>query len=117
MSRRGWIVFAVVQLVGAVCVWSGPRILSAPGPVLFFSGLVLLAPGGLLSLMFVEKLLWNSRLTLSGMTWVELALTLAINAALWWSVAKGWKAIRSRRSAVPGPDGLTDGAPIRSAGR
>lgn len=69
MSRRGWIAFAAVQLVGAVCVWSGPRILSAPGPVLFLSGLVLLAPGDLLSLLAVEKLLWGSRLTLSGMTW------------------------------------------------
>ena len=98
MSRRAWTAFVVVQLVGAVCVWSGPRILSAPGPVLFVTGLVLLAPGGLLSLVIVEKLLWSSRLTLSGMTWVALLLTLAINAALWWSVAKAWKAIRSRRS-------------------
>ena len=51
MSRRAWTAFVVVQLVGAVCVWSGPRILSAPGPVLFVTGLVLLAPGGLLSLV------------------------------------------------------------------
>ena len=41
--------FAVVQLVGAFCVWEGPRILTAPGPVLFLSGLVLLAPGAPLS--------------------------------------------------------------------
>jgi hypothetical protein len=96
-------VFAVVQLVGAVCVWSGPRILTAPGPALFLSGLVLLAPGGLLSLVLVEKLLWKSGLTLSGMTWVELALALALNAALWWLAAKAWRAIRSRRSAsLPG---------------
>ncbi|MGB6684648.1 MAG: hypothetical protein WBH24_13460 [Candidatus Acidiferrum sp.] len=94
MSRRPWTAFAVVQLVGAVCVWSGPRILSAPGPVLFVTGLVLLVPGGLLSLVLVEKLLWSSRLTLSGMTWVELALTLAINAALWWLAAKAWRAAR-----------------------
>lgn len=92
--------FAVVQLVGAVCLWEGPRILTAPGPVLLLSGLVLLAPGGLLSLVLVEKLLWSSRLTLSGMTWVELALTLTINAALWWLAAKAWRAIRSRRSAA-----------------
>jgi len=117
MSRRAWAAFAAVQLVGAVCVWEGPRILTAPGPVLFLSGLVLLAPRDLWSLVLVEKLLWNSRLTLSGMTWAELVLTLAINAALWWSVAKGWKAIRSRRSAVPDPDRLMDGPPMRSAGR
>src|SRR6202521_4752530 len=100
MSRRGWTAFAAVQLMGAVCVWSGPRILAAPGPVLFLSGLVLLAPGGLLSLVLVEKLLWSSRLTLSGLTWVELALRLAINAALWWLAAKAGRAIRSRRSAA-----------------
>lgn len=55
MSWRGWTAFAVVQLVGVVCVSSGPRILTAPGPVLFVTGLVLLAPGGLLSLVIVEK--------------------------------------------------------------
>jgi hypothetical protein len=103
MGWRGWTAFAVVQLVGTVCVWEGPRILTAPGPVLFLSGPVLLAPGGLLSLVIVEKLLWKSGLTLSGMTWAELALTLALNAALWWLAAKAWKAIRSRRSAsLPG---------------
>jgi hypothetical protein len=103
MGWRGWTAFAAVQVVGAICVWIRPRILTAPGPVLFLSGLVLLAPGGLLSLVLVEKLLWNSRLSLSGMTWVELALTLAINAALWWLAAKARRAIRSRRSAsLPG---------------
>ena len=99
MNRRAWTAFAAVQLVGTVCVWEGPRILTALGPVLFLSGLVLLAPGGLLSLVFVEKLLWRSGLTLSGMTWVELALTLVLNAALWWLAAKAWRAIRSRRSS------------------
>ena len=69
MGWRGWTAFAVVQLVGTVCVWEGPRILTPPGPVLFLSGLVLLAPGGLLSLVIVERLLWKSGLTLSGMTW------------------------------------------------
>jgi len=46
MSRRGWTAFAAMQLVGVVCVWSGPLILSASGPVLLVTGLVLLAPGG-----------------------------------------------------------------------
>jgi hypothetical protein len=94
MRRRTWTASAVVQLVGAVCVWSASRILSAPGPALFATGLVLLAPGGLLSLVIVEKLLGSCRLTLSRMPWAELVLTLSINAALWWSVAKAWKAIR-----------------------
>jgi hypothetical protein len=47
-----------VQLVGAICVSEseGPRILTAPGPVLFVTGLVF-APGGLLGLVIEEKLL------------------------------------------------------------
>ena len=53
MGWRRWTAFAAVQLVGVVCVWSGPRILSASGPVLLVTGLVLLAPGGLLSLVIV----------------------------------------------------------------
>ena len=32
-----------MQLLGVVCLWSGPRILSGPGPVPFGVGLVLLA--------------------------------------------------------------------------
>ncbi|SRR6266550_1554630 len=98
MGWRGWTAFAAVQLVGLICVWAGPHILTAPGPMLFVTGLVLLAPGGLLSLVIVEKVLWSGRLTLSGMTWAELVLTLTINAALWWSGARAWKAIRSRLS-------------------
>jgi hypothetical protein len=117
VSRRAWTAFAVVQLVGAVCVWEGPRILTTPGPVLFLSGLVLLAPCGLLSLVIVERLLRSGGLTLPGMTWAELVLTLAINAALWWSVAKGWKAIRSRRPVPePNPDRVTDSPPWHFAG-
>src|ERR1700694_3790025 len=100
MGWRGWTAFAAVQLVGVVCVWEGPRIMTAPGPVLFLSGLVLLAPGGLLSLVLVEKLLWGSRPPLPEMSGLELPLTLAINAPLWWLAARAWRAIRSRRSAA-----------------
>jgi hypothetical protein len=99
MSRRVWTAFAVVQGLGVLLVWAGPRIMTAPGPVLLGAGIILLQPGGLVSVVIVEKLLWMSRVTLPQMTGIELVLTLAINAALWWSVARGWKAIRSRRSA------------------
>src|SRR5437879_6379582 len=43
MDWREWTGFAAVQLLGVVWVWSGPRILSGPGPVPFGVGLVLLA--------------------------------------------------------------------------
>jgi membrane protein implicated in regulation of membrane protease activity len=76
--------------------------MSAPGPVLFVVGLILLAPGGLLSLVIVEKLLWSSGLTLSGMTWTELVLTLAINAVIWLLCARLLSRVgRRRREAGP----------------
>jgi hypothetical protein len=37
--------------------------------------------------------------TFRQMHWIELVLTVAFNAGLWLLVAKGWRAIRARRSA------------------
>jgi hypothetical protein len=37
------------------------------------------------TVILVEKLLWMSRVTIPQMHWIELVLTIAINAALWWS--------------------------------
>jgi hypothetical protein len=99
MSRRAWTIFTVVQVVGAVSIWAGPHWKTDPGLALFGFGIILLQPGGLAAVMLVEKLLWMSPVTLRQMTWIELALTVAINAGLWWSIARVWRAIRARRSA------------------
>jgi len=93
----------VVQVVGVVSIWAGPHWKTDPGLALFGFGIVLLQPGGLAAVMLVEKLLWMSRVTIPQMHWIELVLTVAINAALWWFAARGWQAIRSRRSvSLPG---------------
>jgi uncharacterized membrane protein YjjB (DUF3815 family) len=99
MSRRAWTIFTVVQVVGVVSIWAGPHWKTDPGLALFGFGIILLQPGGLAAAMLVEKLLWRSPVTLPQMTWIELVLTVAINAGLWWSVARVWRAIRARRSA------------------
>ncbi|HEY3768912.1 MAG TPA: hypothetical protein VGN44_09575 [Candidatus Angelobacter sp.] len=62
-------------------------------------GIILLQPGGLAAVMLVEKLLWMSPVTIPQMHWIELVLTVAFNAGLWWSIAKAWRAICARRSA------------------
>jgi uncharacterized membrane protein YjjB (DUF3815 family) len=102
MSRRVWTIFAVVQVVGAVSIWVAPHWKTDPALALFAFGIIVLQPGGLVAVMLVEKLLWMSRFTIPQMHWIELVLTVAINAGLWWSVARIWKAIRARRSA-PAP--------------
>jgi len=38
MSRRVWTAFAVVQGLGVLLVWAGPRIMTAAGPVLLGAG-------------------------------------------------------------------------------
>ena len=46
--------------------------------------------------MLVEKLLWMSPVTIPQMHWIELVLTVAFNAGLWWSIASAWRVIRAR---------------------
>jgi len=83
MSRRALTIFTVVQVVGVASIWAGPHWKTDPGLALFSFGIILLQPGGLAAVMLVEKLLWMSRVTLPQMTWIELVLTVAINAGLW----------------------------------
>lgn len=79
-----------------VSIWAGPHWKTDPGLALFGFGIILLQPGGLAAVMLVEKLLWMSPVTIRQMTWIELVLTVAINAGLWWSIARVWRAIRAR---------------------
>ena len=37
----------------------------------------------------VKTLLWMKRVAIPHMHWIELVLTLAINARMWWSIANG----------------------------
>jgi hypothetical protein len=99
MSRRAWTIFTVVEVVGVVSIWAGAHWKTDPGLALFGFGIILLQPGGLAAVMLVEKLLWMSRVTIPQMHWIELPVTVAINAGLWRSVARVWRAIRARRSA------------------
>ncbi len=99
MSRRAWIIFTLVQVVGLVSIWIAPHWKTDPALALFAFGIIILQPGGRAAVMLVEKLLWMSRVTIPQMHWIELPVTVAINAGLWWSVARVWRAIRARRSA------------------
>jgi hypothetical protein len=96
MSRRAWTIFTVVEVVGGVSIWAGPHWKTDPGLALFVFGIILLQPGGFAAVLLVEKLLWRSPVTIPQMSWIELVLTVAINAGLWCLIAR---AIRARRSA------------------
>ena len=103
MRRRFIVSFAVVQVVGMVCSWlQHPP--SAASPLLWGTGFVLLFPGDLLSAWIMEKLFWQSHLSLGSMTAITAVLLVAINAVIWFLVAKAVGAIRARlftHSGVP----------------
>jgi hypothetical protein len=99
MSRRAWTIFTLVQVVGLASIWTAPHWKTDPALALFAFGIIILQPGGLAAVMLVEKSLWMTPVTFRQMHWIELVLTVAFNAGLWLLVAKGWRAIRARRSA------------------
>jgi len=101
MSRRGWTIFAIVQLTGEVCGWAAPHFLSWPGPALWGSSFIVLLPGDVLGALLIEKLLWQSRLTLFQLSLLEIPVAVAINAAVWWAcwqlAARAIRLVRFRR--------------------
>lgn len=108
MSRRGWLIFLVVQAVGEVCAWTAGHLLSALGPALWVVGSVLLLPGDLAGAFVVEKLLWKSGLTATQLTVLQVPVGLAINAAVWLLCAKLLKLIVRRRSSQDFPPAHPD---------
>lgn len=103
MRRRLIVFFLVVQVVGMVCAWlQHPP--SAASSVLWGTGFVLLFPGDLLSAWTMEKLFWQSHLSLASMTAITAVFLVPANAIVWFVVAKVIGTIRARlftHSGVP----------------
>jgi hypothetical protein len=111
MNRRGWVIFVAVQAVGEASLWSAPHIWSSAGPALWVAGFLLLLPGTAGSSLIVEKLLWNSGLTLLQLTILQVPLEVAFNAGAWLLCAKAYKSLRSRRPSRSTVSGSTDPKP------
>lgn len=94
MSRRGWIIFLILQTVGELCLWTAHLILSAIGPALLLVGLVLLLPGWLISVIFFEKFFWMSPLTLTSLGILEVPVAVGINACVWLALLSLYRVVR-----------------------
>ncbi len=108
MYPRRWIIvfFSAVQLLGIGCSWLWEHPPSAASSLLWGTGLFALFPGNLLSAWIVEKLFWQSRLSLMSMGIISTVLLLVINATIWLVVVKAVQVIHARlstRSGVPTP--------------
>jgi hypothetical protein len=97
------VLFSVVQLVGLGCAWlQHPP--SAASAFLWGTGFVLLFPGDLLSAWIMQKLFWQSHLSLASMNAISAVLLVGINAIIWLAVVKAAGIIRARlftQSGVP----------------
>jgi hypothetical protein len=104
--RRWIVVVSIVQLVGVVSSWFAEHPHSAASSFLWGLALFALLPGNLLSTWAVQKLLWQSHLSLATMSAIATVLCVGINAVVWFGIIKAIKVLRiylSRRSAFPGP--------------
>jgi hypothetical protein len=79
------ILFVFVQLTGLVsmCIWPFSK---AAGSFLWGTAFLSLFPGNLLAAMLIEKLFWNTGLSLRAMAIIEIPLMIAFNGALWFVV-------------------------------
>jgi hypothetical protein len=84
--RRTIILFTSVQLIGLVCDWTWQFAPQSVGSFLWGTALIALFPGNIVSAVIVEKLLWNSGLTLVAFSVIEIPILLAINAVLWFGI-------------------------------
>lgn len=85
MSRKLWIIFLAVQLLGELAFWFWPLLGRYLGPAAWLTGMALPLPGNQLSALLIEHFFWT-KLSLNQQALVELPIQLAINAAVWIAV-------------------------------
>jgi hypothetical protein len=99
-KRTVLMAFVVVQIVGIMCSWFSHHPHSSASSVLWGAGFIALFPGDILGSLLVEKLFWESHLAVLVTDLLTVAAVAAINAILWFAVAKVLQRIISRRSGT-----------------
>jgi hypothetical protein len=96
--RQPAILFAVVQTIGLVCMFTWQAAPPAAASFLWGTAAVALFPGNFASDILIEKLFWNSGWTLTSMLAAEIPVLIAINAAIWFGVVRAMQWMFGRRS-------------------
>jgi len=87
MSRRAWIAFGLLQVLGACCYWMWAHVYSVLGPWMWVGSYVFLLPGNILAGWPVTKLLWTSSLSPLQLQIVQVLSGVSANACLWLAAA------------------------------
>lgn len=97
-----WVIvlFVVVQLLGVLCAWLDVGVPSAIGVPMWAVGFFALMPGNLLGSWIVQVFLWQSRISPVELGVIATLLTVAMNAVVWFVLARAVMAIGSGLRAV-----------------
>jgi hypothetical protein len=110
MKKRAiLVIFLAVQLVGICCLWSWQHAPSGLTMPMWGTALVLLFPGNILGSWLVERIFWQTRLSLLNMSILTTVLQFVINGALWFALVKLFKVVHALFSAHS--DGSTSATP------
>lgn len=104
-NRRLLAVFLVVQFIGISCLSLWQHAPSAVSMPMWGAAVILLFPGNFIGGFLVEKMFWQTGLSLLELSVLSTLLQFLINAAIWFGAMKGLKVLYvyfSRRSAVAG---------------
>jgi hypothetical protein len=94
---RWLVLFAFVQLTGLVCMWTWRYAPPVASSFIWGIAFIALFPGNVLSAILIEKLFWNSGLSLIAMSVAEMPVLVAINAVLWFGVIRALRRLLGRR--------------------
>jgi hypothetical protein len=87
-KRTLLITFVVVQALGLLCSWVSHHPYSTASASLWATGFIVLFPGDMFGSLLVEKLLWESHLPAIATDLLTVVAVVAINAILWFAVAR-----------------------------
>jgi hypothetical protein len=93
--RPATISFAVLQLVGLVCMFTWQSAPLAIASLIWGTAVVTLFPGNFISTILIEKLFWTG-LRQSNMLAAGIPLLIAVNGALWCGFTRAIRLFRRR---------------------
>lgn len=100
MSRKAWIVFTTIQVIGIIALLIYPhtylpsKLISSIGVFCWFLSFFIRMPGNFISGWIIERFFWMGKLTLQQLTFLDILLVVAFNLTLWLLVAATFRFLK-----------------------
>jgi hypothetical protein len=96
MTGRAWLVFVVIQIFGEVSSYAGSHTTTVMGPILWLFGMILMMPGRIIALFFVERSWWTGHHSSAQDAAAMVVIEVLVNALAWVAIAKVSRLVRRR---------------------